>query len=211
MNSEELKSIGISTGLILANIALMAIIALTPLSQITDILFSIPIIGMIIFGAGLTGGKWLARKGIRRNNTSTATKGTGLLQITYGIFGGGILAQVPANAFPLVLGITAIITTGIAVLAAVLVYGTGKRFKAWERYSNYLFMAALGTGMIGTLFPPLLLVTFILVLVGFMVYLVFEIWRMKQRPRRTLLNRIGIYIAYMGVFVQILQILLSDE
>ena len=45
--------------------------------------------------------------------------------------------------------------------------------------------------------------------VGFIVYLVFEIWRMKQKPGRVLMNGIGIYIAYMGVFVEILQIVIS--
>lgn len=214
MNPNELKSIGVSAGLIFANVLLMALIALTPLSMITDYLFSIPIVGMVIFGAGLMLGRYLAKKGLKEDSTNMAVAGAGLLQLTYGIFGGGILSIVSAGAFPLVLGITAIVTTGIAVLAALLVYGTGKNFRSWGRYSNYLFMGAFGTGLIGSFFPPLLLLTFILVLVGFIVYLVFEIWRMKQRPGRVLMNGIGIYIAYMGVFVEILQIvisLLADE
>lgn len=209
MNSEELKSIGISTGLILLNIAVMAIIAVTPLSQITNLLFSIPIVGMVIFGAGLTAGRWIAKKGMKQDNTGLAIAGTGLLQVTYGVFGGGILARVSSSMFPIALGITAVITTAIAVGAALLVYGTGRNFRSWGKYSNYLFMGALGTGLIGSAFAPLLLLTFILVLLGFIVYLVYEIWRMKQRPGRVIMNGIGIYIAYMGVFVEILQIVIS--
>lgn len=209
MNSNELKSIGVSAGLVLANVILMALIALTPLSMITDFLFSIPIVGMVIFGAGLIGGRYLAKKGLKQDSTGLAVTGAGILELTYGIFGGGILSMASAGAFPLVLGITAVVTTGIAVLAALLVYVTGRNFRSWGRYSNYLFMGAFGTGLIGSAFPPLLLLTFVLVLVGFIVYLVFEIWRMKQKPGRVLMNGIGIYIAYMGVFVEILQIVIS--
>lgn len=208
MNSEELKSISISAGLILLNIALMAVIAVSPLSTLTDILFGIPIIGMVVFGAGLMAGRYLAKKGMKQDNTGLAVAGTGLLQVTYGIFGGGILSLVGTNSFPFVLGVTAVITTGIAVLASLLVYGTGRNFKSWGKYSNYLFMAAFGTGLIGSAFTPLLLLTFIFVILGFILYLVYEIWRMKQRPGRVVMNGIGIYIAYMGVFVQILQIVI---
>jgi FtsH-binding integral membrane protein len=210
----ELKSIGFSTGLILANIALMAVIAVTPLSGITDILFSIPIVGMVIFGAGLIAGRYMAKRGIKNDSTNLAVAGTALLQVTYGIFGGGILSLLPTELFPIALGITAVITTGIALLAALLVYGTGRNFRSWGRYSNYLFMGAFGTGLVGSAFAPLLLLTFILVLVGFIVYLVYEIWSMKQKPGRVFMNGIGIYIAYMGVFVEILQIvvqMLADE
>ena len=209
MNSEELKSIGVSAGLILLNIALMAVIAVS-FGKSARILFELPaILVMIIFGAGLMGGRWLAKKGMKQDNTGLAVAGTGLLQVTYGVFGGAILSVIPASMFPLALGITAVITTAIAVGAAVLVYGTGRNFRTWGKYSNYLFMGAFGTGLIGSFFPPLLLLTFVMVLVGFIVYLVYEIWRMKQRPGRVIMNGIGIYIAYMGVFVEILQIVIS--
>lgn len=209
MNPNELKSIGVSAGLIFVNVLIMAVIAVTPLSMITDFLFSIPIVGMVIFGAGLMIGRYLARKGLKEDSTGLAVIGAGILELTYGVFGGGILSIVSTGAFALVLGITAVVTTGIAVLAALLVYGTGRNFRSWGRYANYLFMGAFGTGLIGSAFAPLLLLTFVLVLIGFIVYLVYEIWRMKQKPGRVLMNGIGIYIAYMGVFVEILQIVIS--
>lgn len=209
LQNGELKSIGVSIGLILVNIAIMAAIAVTPLSAVTDILFSTPIVGMVIFGAGLMAGRSIAKRGIRADSTGLALTGVGLLEITYGIFGGGIISLIPASVFPLALGLTAVITTVIALFAALLVYGTGRNFKSWGRYSNYLFMGALGTGLIGSAFAPLMLLTFVLILIGFIVYLVFEIWRMKQRPGRVIMNGIGIYIAYMGVFVEILQLVIS--
>lgn len=209
MNSNELKSIGLSSGLIIANIALMAVVAVTPLSNITSLLFGIPIVGMVIFGAGLMAGRYMAEKGMKDDNTGLAVAGAGLLEITYGIFGGGILSLVATSSFPLVLGLTAIVTTGIAILAALLVYGTGKNFRSWGKYANYLFMGAFVTGLIGSAFPPLLLLTFVLVLLGFIVYLVYEIWDMKRDPSRVVMNGIGIYVAYMGVFVEILQIIIS--
>lgn len=209
MDSSELKSIGLSAGLVLANVALMAAIAVTPLSKATNLLFSIPIIGMIVFGAGLMAGRYLAKKGLKNDSTGLAAAGTAVLEVTYGVFGGGILSLVPSSSFPVVLGLTAAVTTGIAVLAALLVYGTGRNFRSWGRYSNYLFMGAFGTGLIGSAFDPLLLLTFVLVLAGFITYLVYEIWDMKNRPGRVVMNGIGIYIAYMGVFVQILQIVIE--
>ncbi|MFB6175144.1 MAG: Bax inhibitor-1 family protein [Candidatus Nanohalobium sp.] len=209
MNSNELKSIALSTGLILLNIAVMAVVAVTPLAGITGLLFTVPIIGMIIFGAGLALGRSLAKKGMKQDHTGLAGLGLTLLQLTYGVFGGGILSFVPPRFFPIVLGITAVVTTVIAVAAALLVYGTSRSFRKWGKYSNYLFISAFVTGLIGSALTPLLLLTFILVLAGFLVYLVYELWRMKKRPGRVIMNAIGIYIAYMGVFVEILQIIIE--
>jgi FtsH-binding integral membrane protein len=209
VNRHNLKSIGLTVGLILVNIGLMAGITLTPLSGLTDYLFSVPIIGMVIFGAALYAGRYFAKKGVENDDTGTALAGVGILEATYGIFGGGVLSMVPSSLFTVALGITAAATTGIAVLAALLVYGTGRNFRSWQKYSNYLFLGAFGTGLIGSFFYPILLLTFVLVLLGFIVYLVYEIWRLKQKPGRVIMNGIGIYIAYMGVFVQILQLVIE--
>lgn len=209
MNRNQLKSVGISTGLIVTNVALIGILGLTKISEVTGILFQTPIIGMLVFGAALFIGRILAERGIERNRTGLAVGGTAILQVTYGIFGGGVISVLPTNLYPLALGATALLTTVVTLLATALVYGSGRNFRKWRTYSNYIFMAALGTGLAATFIPGFLLLTFLLVLAGFLTYLIYEIWKLEEKPENVLLNGIGIYVALMGVFVQLLQIVVE--
>ncbi|MFB6204869.1 MAG: hypothetical protein ABEJ75_04435 [Candidatus Nanohaloarchaea archaeon] len=211
LESDELKSIALSTGLILLNIVVIAVFAFTPLAKVSKTVFSVPIIGIIFFGALLTGGNYLAKRGIRNDRTGTASAGAAVLQFTYGLFGAGALSLLEPGAYAAVLGITAVITTGIALLAALLVYGTDHNFRKWGMYSNYLFGGVFLFGLLGSLgaLSPLLVLAFFLALAGFIVYLVYEIWDMKQRPARVMMNGLGIYVAYMGVFVEILRIVVA--
>lgn len=210
----EIKSIGVSLGLILVNIALMGLLAYTPVSKLLGIMFSYAIVGIIFYGALLTGGNYFAEKGIKNEDMMMALLGAGLLQFAYGSFGAGLLAGFSANFQLAALGVTAVVTTLLAVMAGALVYGTSRDFSSWNRYSSYLFLGVLGFGLVGTFITPFLILAFICALLGFIVYLVYEIWDMKSHPGKVYLNGIGIYVAYMGVFIQVLQIilrLLSEE
>lgn len=209
INSDEMKSIGLSSGLILLNILLMAVMAVTPARAFTNFAFQIPVVGVIVFGALLTGGVYLAKKGIRNDNSSTAIGGTAILQVAYALFGAGIIGFLPQSVYGTVLGATAVITTVIAVLSGLLVYGTNHDFSGWRRYSNYMFIGVFVFALIGSLTPTVLVIAFLLALAGFITYLVYEIWEMKQRPGKVYLNSIGIYVAFMGVFVQILQLVIE--
>ena len=209
MNSNELKSIGFSTGLILANIAVMWIFAFTPLSQISQLVFTHLILGVIFYGILLTAGVHLAKTGIRNSDSKKAWTGTGVLQFAYGIFGAGVLSMLAPQTQAIALGITAVITTAITILSGLTVYLTDHDFSSWNRYSNYLFMGVFLMALIGTFTPPLAAIAFILALLGFITYLIYEIWDMKQRPSSVYLNGIGIYVAFMGVFVQILQLVIE--
>lgn len=209
MKTDELKSIGFSTGLILANIAVMWVFAFTPLAKISNIVFSTFILGAIFYGALLTGGVYLAKKGIRDSDSKKAWIGTGILQFAYGIFGAGVLNMIGPQTQAIALAATAAITTGITVISGLAVYLTDHDFSSWQKYSNYLFMGVLLMSLIGTFSTGLIVVAFTLALLGFITYLVYEIWDMKQRPSSVYLNGIGIYVAFMGVFVQILQIVIQ--
>ncbi|MEF8880535.1 MAG: hypothetical protein V5A72_01755, partial [Candidatus Nanohaloarchaea archaeon] len=61
----EYKTIGIASGLVTLNIILMALISLTPLAGLMDYVFSYLILGVLFFGALLTGGEWIAKSGIK--------------------------------------------------------------------------------------------------------------------------------------------------
>jgi hypothetical protein len=212
----QLKSLGIATALIILNIALMWIFAFTPLSALNNILFdTFFFLGVIVYGAMLTGGLWLAKKGIRNKNNSQAIGGTALIQIAYGLFGAGILSMVLAPATQAIaLAITGVITTLIAIFSGLLVFGTSHDFSSWGKYANYIFLGVLGISFVGSFSGPFVIIAFFLALIGFIVYLIHQIYVTKTRPNTPFLNGIGLYTAYMGVFVEILQLvvrMLADE
>ncbi|MFB6147987.1 MAG: hypothetical protein ABEJ66_03815 [Candidatus Nanohaloarchaea archaeon] len=215
LDGNELKSLGISVLLILLNIALMGALSYTPASGLLGVLFAAPLVGIIVFGALLSGGNYLAERGLKRDDIGVALLGAAVLQFTYGIFGAGLLAGLAAGTQLVLLGITAAVTAIIAVLAGALVYGTDRDFSRWNMYAGGFFIGVLIFGAIGNfLWTPALLLAFLFALVGFTVYLVHEIWEMRSRPGKVYLNAVGIYVAYMGVFIQVLQIvmrLLSEE
>lgn len=212
----QLKSLGIATGLIVLNIALMWVFAFTPLSALNNLLFdTFFLLGVIVYGAMLTGGLWLAKRGIRDQNTNLAVAGTALVQVAYGLFGAGILSIVLSpQTQAIALAITGVVTTLIAVLAGLLVFGTSHDFSSWGKYANYIFLGVLGISFIGSFSGPFVLLAFVLALIGFIVYLIHQIYMTKTRPNTPYLNGIGLYTAYMGVFVEILQLvirMLADE
>ncbi|MCJ7479113.1 MAG: hypothetical protein MUP63_02945 [Candidatus Nanohaloarchaeota archaeon QJJ-7] len=202
----EWKSIGISTALILFNVALMGIMGTTMIADWVLHLFSTLIIGVIIYGILLSGGTYLAERGIRDENLGMAAIGVALLQIGYGSFGAAMLGYAPTNLFIPILAVTAFVTGIIAVAAAALVYGTKRDFSSFRRYSTYLFLGVLLTAFVGTFTPVVAGIAFILALLGFLTLLVYEIWETRKSPEKVLLNGIGIYNAFMGVFVHILRI-----
>lgn len=207
MRNNEIKSIGLSTALVLLNIGFIALLALTPAKQFTNMAFSIPIVGVLVFGALITGGVYIAKNGIREDSNSKAYLGTAILQVAYGVFGAGIIGFLSPELHLTVLTVTAAVTAAITVLSGLVVYGTGHSFRNWGRYSSYMFLGVLGISLIGSLSPGILIIAFLLALGGFITYLIYEIWEMKQKPGNVYLNAIGIYVAFMGVFVQILQII----
>lgn len=206
----ELKSLGIATGLIILNIAVMWIFAFTPLATINNLLFdTFFLLGVIVYGVLLSGGLYIAKKGIRNENTGMAITGTGLVQVAYGIFGAGILGMVAPTIQAMAIAITGVISVIIAVLSGLLVYGTGHDFSSWGRYANYIFLGVLGFSLIGSFSPTVIIVAFTLALIGFIVYLIHEIYMVKTRPGKPFLNGIGVYTAFMGVFVEILQLVVQ--
>lgn len=206
--NHEYKTIGIASSLVALNIALMSVIAFTPLAGVMDYVFSYLILGVLFFGALLTGGVWIAKSGIKNNNKTKAFAGTAILQIAYGMFGGGVLSLAPANLMPVILGATFIITLGIAVLSAALVYLTGRDFSKFGTYSTYLFLGVLGLALFGTFLPGFGIIAFFMALAGFITYLIHEIYILREQKASPLMNGLGIYVAFMGVFIQILQMVL---
>lgn len=205
----EHKTIGIASGLVALNVLIMALISFTPLAGLMDYVFTYLILGVLFFGVLLTGGVWIAKSGIRNQDKTKAFLGTGILQFAYGLFGGGVLSWASPQMYPLVLGITFLITLAISVGAAALVYLTGKDFSHWRMYSTYIFLGVAGMALFGTFLPFFGIITFFLALIGFIVYLIYEIYILREQEATPLMNGLGIYVAFMGVFVQILQMVIQ--
>ncbi|MFP4038483.1 MAG: Bax inhibitor-1 family protein [Candidatus Nanohaloarchaea archaeon] len=204
----RIKTIGIASGLIALNVALMSGIAFSPIASITGLVFEHLIIGVLFFGAFLTAGVWIAKSGIRNNDKTRTGLGAGILQAAYGIFGGGILSLAPPSLMPIVILSTFAATLTISVLSAALVYFTGRDFSRWGIYSTYLFLGVIGLSLFGTFLPGFGVIAFFLALAGFTTYLIHEIYILREQEASALMNGLGIYIAFMGVFVQVLQMVL---
>lgn len=203
---DEWKSIGVSTALILVNVALMGVIGVTPIADLVGALFGTLIIGVLVYGVVLTAGTYLAERGVKNGNIGIAAVGVTLLQLGYGSFGGAILSIAPASLFIPILAVTAAVTAVIAAAAAALVYGTGRDFSRYRRYASYCFIGVLLFALIGTFTPVVAALAFILAVTGFLFLLVYEIWQTRKAPENVVMNGIGIYNAFMGVFVHILRI-----
>ena len=205
INSKQFKTLGITTALVILNIALIYVLRFTPLAQVNDFVFQFLIAGMIFYGVLLFIGRYIGNKGIEENNVGYAVAGVALLEIAYGMFGAGIL-RFTGEAAGIILAITAVVTVTMAVGSGLMVFWTGRDFSSFQTYSMYAFGAALLMGFIGSFSGIFALITFGLVLIGFILDLIYEIWSMKKHPGNVYMNGMGIYIAFMGVFVQILQI-----
>lgn len=204
----EHKTIGIASVLVALNIALMSLISFTPLAGLMDYVFTYLILGVLFFGAMLTGGVWIAKKGIRNNDRKLSFLGVGILQVAYGLFGGGVLSLAAPSLMPIVIAVTFAVTLGIAVLSAALVYFTERDFSSWGMYSTYLFLGVAGLALFGTFLPGFGIIAFFMALAGFITYLVYEIYILREKEASPLMNGLGIYVAFMGVFVQVLQMVL---
>lgn len=197
-----------AAALVALNVLLMFLVARTPLAGLTDLLFSSPIVGLVVFGAALTGGNYLAERGLERGGMATAGVGVLLLQGAYGVFGGGILATVSSGARGAVLGVALVVTVAMTVGVAGYVYLRDRDFDHWNTWSLGAFVVGAVLVLVGTFVPLVLVGGFLFIFVGFTLRLGYEIWHVRASydPDRSLIHALGIYVAFTGVFVHVLQI-----
>lgn len=207
----KFREVGLpAAALIALNVLLMAVVAMTPLAAINDLLFGVaPIVGLLVFGAALTGGNYLAEKGLESGEMGTAYAGIALLQAAYGVFGGGIIATVGSqSARAVLIGVTLAITVAMTVGIAAYVYVRDKDYSHWNRWSIGAFLVGVVLVLVGSFFTPVLIGGFVFIFAGFTLRLGYEIWRVRDEYRgdQPLVHSLGIYVAFTGVFVHILQI-----
>lgn len=201
------STLGIASGLVVVNILLMLVLSYTPVASIGRLAFSNFFVGIAVFVITVGGGRWIAGRALENGNVALASGGVGLIQAGYGLFGAALLASVGTSLRVPALGIAAAVTAAITAVVTAVVYNVDHSFKRWNLYSGGLFVAGFVFGAAGVFLTPLLLaVAGIFFFLGFVAYLVHEIWAVKTSAYPgTLINAIGIYIAVMGVFVHVLQ------
>jgi hypothetical protein len=201
------KIIGIATGLIAVNILAMLALSYVPaVVGLGAVLFGNFFIGIAVFAVTVGGGSWVASKGTQRGSLPLAGAGVTLTQIGYALFGATALGLAAASLRVPAIGISVVITAAITAAVAYVVFTTDRNFSGWQSYSFYLFIGGFVLGAVGFFVSPLLLVVASLVFfAAFIVSLTYEIWAVKEnRYASDLRNAIGIYVAVMGVFVNVL-------
>ncbi len=209
LSSREARVIGGASALMALNVLLMYVLVTTPLAAVNDLLFSIPIVGALVYGVAIVAGQWIAERGVEGGETGLAVVGMAVLQLAFGIFGAGVLRFAPRESQLTILVVTAGIVAVITAVIAAYVYARSKTFESWGSYANYAFIGGLVAILIGTFIAPVLPVGFVLIFLGFLLRLGWEIWKVRDRRDASVtLQTIGVYIAVAGVFVHVLQLVM---
>ncbi|MFW5939812.1 MAG: hypothetical protein ACOCSD_05865 [Halolamina sp.] len=207
LSAREWGVVGGATGLMLLNVFVMYAAAATPLAAINRIVFSVPIVGALVYGALITGGQMVAERGFERDSMGMAMAGVVVLELAFGAFGGGVLSFLPEGV-----RITALAVTGAVVVAMTALIGTyvylraGTQFDHYGRWATYAFLGGLGALLVGTFVSAVLVVAFALIFVGFLLRLGYEMWQVREGRGRPAMQSVGLYVAVAGVFVHVLQI-----
>lgn len=205
----ELRITLLTGALLMATtVAGMLLVADTGLAELGLILFTFEIVGALAFGALLTVGRYLGLRGIGTGSYLTAVAGVAVSVFAYSWFGGIVLTPFPRSLYLRAVAVTGAVTVAITVVAGAYVYSTDENLEHWAKYSGILFLAGIGAVAVGTFFEPVLVVGFVLILLGFLCDLVYEIWMTSNRNRSPVANGLALYIAFAGVFVHVLQIVL---
>ncbi|ELY68168.1 hypothetical protein [Natrinema versiforme] len=209
LSSRDGRVIGGASVLMAINVLVMYGLVSTPLSSVNDYLFQFPIIGAIAYGAAIMAGQLVAERGIEGGDTGIAFVGMVILQLAFGIFGAGVLRFAPRESQLTILAVTAVVVAVVTAVIAAYVYARSTTFEHWGSYANYAFIGGLVAIAVGTFYSPVLLLGFVLVFLGFLLRLGWEIWKVRdQRTESVALQTIGVYIAVAGVFVHVLQLVM---
>lgn len=208
VSEATVTALAVGAILMLLTVVGMLAIADTALARAGLAVFSVPLMGAIVFGILLTGGRYLGLRGIGNGNYPLAVFGSLLSVATYAWFGGMVLTPFDPAIYEPALAITGAITVALSLLAAAYVYTSDEDLSQWATYSAVCFVAGLVALAVGIIFLPALLLGFALFLLGFLCDLVYEIWMTSNRNRSPAANGLALYIAFAGVFVHILQLVL---
>jgi len=207
LSGREWTAIGGGAALMALNVLVMFVVVATPLAALNRYLFSVPLVGVLVYGAAIYAGESLAETGVESGNVGVALGGVAVLQLAFGAFGAGVLSTAAPGSRLLVLGVTAVVVAVMTAAIGTYVYARSIDFDHYSTWSMYAFVGGLVAVLVGSFVTPALLVGFLLIFAGFVLRLGWEIWRIRDgRTRAVSLQAIGLYVAVAGVFVHVLQI-----
>jgi len=213
--SDTVTSLSIGGILFALTVGSMLVFADTVVGEIVIALYGfLPIIGMLAVGGVLTLGYYVTTKGLKNDSNATALVGTLITVFAYGAFGAGILSPYAPSIYNQAILVAGGGTCLIGLIAAAVVYSTDKSFRSWGEKSGKTFMLAIITVGLGSIIPGsigalIVVVCFVRVVIGFVIDLVYEIWQVASGNRTPIENGFGLYVAFTGVFVHLLQIALE--
>lgn len=195
--------------LVLVNIILMILLSFTPIAGVFKYIYTVPLIGVVITGVLLSVGYSVADKGINNEELHLSVLGVGIVVLTFSGIGSSILQPYGYEDYIIPLVLSGLVTTGISVICGYYVKTTDSNLERFRKYSLYSFIGVIVTTGLGLLYSPIYLISFILVLTGFISDLIYQIWRTGIGNRPDLYDGFALYVAYIGVFIQILQIIIE--
>lgn len=207
LSTREWGVIGGATGLMALNVLVMYVMAATPVAQLNQLLFSIPIVGALVYGAAITAGQMVAERGFENDSMGMAMAGVVVLELAFGAFGGGVLSFLSEGVRIPALAITGVVVVGMTALIGTYVYlRSGTQFDHYSTWAMYAFLGGLGALLIATFVPVVGVVAFALIFAGFLLRLGYEMWQIRESRGRPAMQSVGLYVAVAGVFVHVLQI-----
>lgn len=206
---EMMRSLAVGGALMVLTVIGMLIIADTFIAELILGLFNtLLILGVIVIGLGLSAGKYFGLKGVKSDNIGMALFGSSLCVATYSLMGGAILTPYSSVFYIPALLITSLITISLSLAAGFYVYRTNKNLEYWSKYSMYCFLGGLLLAVVGSFSAIFAIGAFVLFLAGFLCDLVYQIWMTSHTRRSPVANGLALYIAFAGVFIHILQLVL---
>ncbi|WP_435117584.1 hypothetical protein [Halolamina sp. C58] len=207
LSAREWGVVGGATGLMLLNVLVMYVAAATPVAQVNRIVFSIPIVGALIYGALITGGQMVAERGFENDSMGLAMAGVIVLELAFGAFGGGVLSFLSEGVRITALAITGVVVVAMTALIGAYVYlRSDTQFDHYGRWATYAFLGGLGALLLATFVPVVGVAAFALIFAGFLLRLGYEMWQVRESRGRPAMQSVGLYVAVAGVFVHVLQI-----
>lgn len=210
-DSELWRSLAVAALLFSGNVAIIVGLANTAVASFVGSVFSFSgFVGAIVFGLAIAGGRYLSSFGIRDNDLLVTAIGVGLCQLMFGLFGGFILTLYSTELYGVSIAVAASAAIGLLMLIGMYVYTFEPDFEAYAVYSLVFFgvgiVLLLGADLI---LPSLSVLAFILIGIGWLFDLGYEVGMSASQRRDPLMNGIGLYVAFTGVFVHLLQLALQ--
>lgn len=209
-SSDMAVSIVTGSVLMVLTIGTMLAFANTFVAELVLSLYNLgAIVGVIVIGGLLSVGRHLGIKGIESNNIAIGVFGSIISVMTYGVFGAAILTQYVTDIYGPAILTTSFITMSITLVAGMIVFKSSRSFEFARKYSAVSFIAGFILSLIGTILTQVLILAFVCFFVGFILDLVYELWALSDSKRSPLTNGLTLYIAFAGVFVHILMMVLE--